>query len=232
MDSAAPDRIPIIQEKPGFFNTGFISKASIRLPVLSGRTVHVPAEHSVEIADVAVAAVHGHGRDRGRALPQQVAGHAHPVLVQVLRGRHVDPGLEQAAELPFAHVEAAGQLRQGDRAAVVFLHELEDLLDDQRLRIPVPGTGGQGRGGILAEEMPGLQEGRFDQQLPSRDARQAQAAQLLQRRVQRLPGLLPGPEVVAEHQSARGLAQDVFLLDVVIAAAAYQLPAEHHGIEA
>ena len=128
------------------------------MPVFLGSAVHVPAKNPVKVADIAVAAGGGNGADAVIALAQQIAGDADAVIIQVFHGRHIDLRTEKSAELSFAHMKAACQLRDGGAIAVIGSEVLQDLLGESALFIGTPFIKGRGGGRRLAEKVPDPQQ--------------------------------------------------------------------------
>lgn len=157
---------------------GCVQQSLVFLAIFLRRAVHVPAKDTVEIADITVAAIDGDGADAGIALPQQIAGDADAVVIQIFHGGHIDLSTEKTAELPFAHMKAACQFRYGRITAVIGPEILENLLGQGTFFIGSPLVGGRGGGRRLTEEMPDPQQIRFDQQLTAGYIPGAQRADL------------------------------------------------------
>ncbi len=128
------------------------------MSVFFGSAVHVPAKDPVKVTDIAVAAGGGDGADAVIALAQQIAGDADAVIIQVFHSRHIDLRPEKSAELSFAHMKAACQLRDGGAIAVIGSEILQDFLGEGALFISTPLIKGRGRGRGLAEKVPDSQQ--------------------------------------------------------------------------
>ena len=100
-------------------------------PVLLRGAVHVFPEHSVEIADIAVAAAGGDGAYRVRAGEKLVAGRSDAVIIDVFDEGHMDLGFEKTAELPFAHVKGSGKSFESQDGAIMLLNEPEDFFREE-----------------------------------------------------------------------------------------------------